>query len=321
MTGFVDVLLRSLILAAQAMAVGGVVFALWTLRPPLGRGAELARAWALVATGAGTLVVAQSLSALTQLVALDGTARLGDVLATGYFRVSAGRVAAALGLLGAALALRRHARALPYGTPTRARALAVAAAAALVLLAPWTSHAAARVGGRWLLLTLDATHQVAAWIWIGGLAQLVVAAACRGAEAWPAALLGRFSALALASVSVLVLAGGGLSLLYIDGLGALLGTAYGVMVLTKVALLGSLLALGALNFFVVRRLTRGGVAAPARLRRFVEVELGLGLTVLGAAASLTSLPPAVDVVADRATFAEVGSRFVPRWPTLRSSSR
>jgi putative copper resistance protein D len=89
------------------------------------------------------------------------------------------------------------------------------------------------------------------------------------------------------------------------------------MVMTKAALLAALLVLGALNFFVVRRLARG-VAAPLRLRRFVEVELGLGLTVLGAAASLTSLPPAVDVVADRATFAEVGSRFTPRWPSFSS---
>ena len=62
MTGFVDVLLRSLILAAQAAGVGGVVFALWTLRGPAGRGADLARAWTLVAAGAVTLLIAQSLS-------------------------------------------------------------------------------------------------------------------------------------------------------------------------------------------------------------------------------------------------------------------
>ena len=56
-----------------------------------------------------------------------------------------------------------------------------------------------------------------------------------------------------------------------------------------------------------------------RLVRFVEVELGLGLTVLFAAASLTSLPPAVDVAAaDRATVAEVAARFVPTAPRLTS---
>ena len=305
MTGFVDVLLRSLILAAQAVSVGGVVFALWTLR---GRGADLARAWTLVAAGAGALAVAQSLSAFTQVVALEGTARAGDLVTTAYFRVSAARVLAALALLGAALVLRR-------GTSPGARATAVAAAAALALLAPGTSHAAARVSGRSWLLIIDAVHQVAAWIWIGGLAHLVAVAARGGAETWPAPLLRRFSTQALVSVGALVLAGGALSFAYIDGLGGLLGTAYGVMVMTKAVLLGALLALGALNFWVVRRLAG---ATPLRLRRFVEVELGLGLTVLGAAASLTSLPPAVDVVADRATFAEVAGRFVPRWPTLRS---
>ena len=311
MTGFIDVLLRTLILAAQAMVVGGVAFALWTLRPPLARGADLARVWTLVAAGAGALVAAQLLSALTQLIALDGTARLPDLVTTSYFRVSAARAASGLCVLGAALALRRGA-----GGP--ARAIAVTGVVALALLAPWTSHAAARVGGRWPLLLLDAIHQIAAWIWIGGLAHLVVVAARGAAQAWPAALLKRFSALALTSVSVLVLAGAGLSFAYIDGLGALLGTAYGVMVLTKAVLLCVLLLLGVLNFFVVRRLARGGVGAPLRLRRFVEVELGLGLTVLGAAASLTSLPPAVDVVADRATLAEVAGPFIPHWPTLSS---
>ena len=313
MTGFVDVLLRSLILAAQAAGVGGVVFALWTLRASAGRGADLVRAWTLVAAGAGILVIAQSLSALTQVIALEGTARLGDLVVTAYFRVSAARVFAALVLFAGAWRLRRVAPTLPTG----ARAAVIAAAAALVLLAPWTSHAAARVGGRFTLLALDAVHQVAAWIWIGGLAQLVAVAARGSAATWPPRLLQRFSTQALVSVIALVLAGGALSLLYIDGPRALFGTAYGVMVMTKAALLAALLVLGALNFFVVRRLARGATA-PLRLRRFVEVELGLGLTVLGAAASLTSLPPAVDVVADRATFSEVGIRFTPRWPTFSS---
>jgi putative copper resistance protein D len=48
------------------------------------------------------------------------------------------------------------------------------------------------------------------------------------------------------------------------------------------------------------------------------VELGLGVTVLFAAASLTSLPPAVDVTADRATPAEVRARFAPASPRLTS---
>jgi copper resistance protein D len=311
-TGFVDVLLRSLILAAQAVTVGGVVWTLWVLRPPVGRDLDFARAWTLIAAGAFVLAGAQTVSALLQLSAAGGGEwRAADALATVYVRVAMVRVAAALALLGAAVALRRR-------RSRGACAIALVAVATLALVASGTSHAAARVHGRAALLALDAIHQIAVWIWVGGLAHLVAGAVRARAEGWPAALLRRFSTLAMASVAVLVAAGVGLTLVYIDGLPALLGTAYGVMVLTKGLLLGVLLLLGAFNFLAVRRLTRDGGVSPLRLRRFVEVELGLGLTVLGAAASLTSLPPAVDVVADRATYAEVGGRFTPRWPTLRS---
>src|SRR5439155_1362208 len=99
---------------------------------------------------------------------------------------------------------------------------------------------------------------------------------------------------------------------------ALLGTSYGVMVLAKVAVLGGLLFLGAANFVAVRRLPEESAVSLARMRRFVEVEVGLGLTVLFVAASLTSLPPAQDVVAERAPLAEVAVRFTPRWPALTS---
>jgi putative copper resistance protein D len=98
----------------------------------------------------------------------------------------------------------------------------------------------------------------------------------------------------------------------------MVGTAYGLMVMTKAAMLGLLLIFGALNFFVVRRLPPDTARAPLRLRRYIEVEFGLGLTVLFAAASLTSLPPAIDVVADRATPSEVLTRFIPRVPRLSS---
>jgi putative copper resistance protein D len=126
----------------------------------------------------------------------------------------------------------------------------------------------------------------------------------------------RFSAVAVVAVGALVAGGLGLSIAYVDGPGGLAGTSYGLMVLTKGVLLGGLLALGGLNFRALR--ARWDEASSVRLRRLVEVELGVGLTVLFAAASLTSLPPAIDVVADRATPAEVLTRFTPRWPSLSS---
>ncbi|HEV8616101.1 MAG TPA: CopD family protein [Methylomirabilota bacterium] len=317
MAGFIDVLLRGLILSGQAIAVGGIVFMLWVIRPASGidGGAERARrVLRLAAAGALAVAAGQALALLVQLIALadGGPWPLREVAATLFFRVSLGRIVTAVALAVTALVLRRDPR------DRRWSAVAVLLAALLAVLASWTSHAAARPGSRALLLAADAIHQSAAFVWIGGLAHLLVAVLRERDAAWPPAQLARFSALALVSVGTLVAAGVGLSIGYIDGVLAFVGTAYGVMVLTKVVLLALLLLLGALNFRAVRRLDPGRPVTQPRLRRFVEVELGLGFTVLFAAASLTSLPPAIDVVADRATPAEVGTRFTPRLPTLVS---
>jgi putative copper resistance protein D len=316
--GFVDVLLRGLALCGQAVAVGGVVFGWALLRPALARrpalGALLGRSLAATATGAAVVAGAQALSLGVQLVALaaDGGWPLREILATTYFRAAVVRIlACALLLVGCAVLRRRAGVGAGW-------LLQLVAVAGLALAAAWTSHAAARVGPRALLLALDALHQLAAGVWIGGLAQLLVLAWGRSAPPWPAPLLKRFSATALAAVAVLVAAGGGLALAYMDGPRALLGTSYGLMVGSKAAILAGLILLGALNFFAVRRLPDAADVAPLRLRRFVEVEFGLGATVLFVAASLTSLPPAVDVVAERATFAEVLGRVTPKPPTLAS---
>jgi putative copper resistance protein D len=114
---------------------------------------------------------------------------------------------------------------------------------------------------------------------------------------------------------------------YVGAWGGLVGTGYGVMVLTKVALLACAMVLGGLNFLLLRRgglpLRRGGgdrgaAAVAARVPALIEAEVGFGITLLLAAASLTSLPPSVDVVADRATPAEVAARFRPAMPRLTS---
>jgi putative copper resistance protein D len=52
------------------------------------------------------------------------------------------------------------------------------------------------------------------------------------------------------------------------------------------------------------------------LRRFAEVEAGIGFTVILAAASLTSTPPAVDVREGRVTLPEIAQRMRPVWPLM-----
>ena len=57
-----------------------------------------------------------------------------------------------------------------------------------------------------------------------------------------------------------------------------------------------------------------------RLRRFSEAEIGLGITAILAAASLTSQPPAVDLVRDRLSTHEIVARMHWESPRLTSPS-
>jgi len=317
--GFVDVLLRGLALCGQALAVGGVLFAALLLRPALRESAaargHLVKSLALTAAGAMVVAGAQALSLAVQLSVLgDATAGwpLAEIVGTSYFRAGLARILACAGLVAGCMALWRRPERLGWWVALAGFAVLLGAGSA------WTSHAAGRLGPRAVLLILDALHQLAAGAWIGGLLHLTVSALSRAEVAWSVPLLKRFSTVSLVAVATLVVAGVGLTLSYVDGPQAFLGTSYGVMILTKVTVLGGLLVLGAANFFAVRRLSEGSPVLLARLRRFVEVEFGLGATVLFVAASLTSLPPARDVVVERAPLAEVGVRFTPRWPALTS---
>ena len=319
MAGFIDVILRGAILVFASLVLGGVVWTRWVLRAEPHAKPAPATALALrgVALAAAAAAVAQTSTLLVALSEVGGVAGpegwpLGAFFATTFARAAVLRVALALAIGALAVTLARRA-----AGPVAWNALG-GLALAFVVTSAVLSHAVARVESRATLIVLDALHQVAAAVWIGGLAHLTLWAVRRGDEAPPAAgaaLLKRFSNLALASVITLLVAGVVLSWLYVGDLAAYVGTAYGVMVLSKAILLAAILALGAANLRAVRSAT---AAAGPRVLRFVEVELGLGLTVLFAAASLTSLPPAVDVAADRATVAEVAARFVPTPPRLTS---
>jgi putative copper resistance protein D len=73
-----------------------------------------------------------------------------------------------------------------------------------------------------------------------------------------------------------------------------------------------------MNFLAVERLRTDPSASINRLRRFAEVEIGIGLAIFFAAASLTSVPPAIDLTQDRVTLAEIAQRNTPRLPRLVS---
>jgi putative copper resistance protein D len=93
-----------------------------------------------------------------------------------------------------------------------------------------------------------------------------------------------------------------------------------VLVAAKTYLLLTMLLLGASNQRLLRSgSAHGSTGLPVRVRRFSEVEIGLGLTALLAAASLTSQAPAIDLSQqDRLGAHEIVERL--RWKTPRLTS-
>jgi putative copper resistance protein D len=316
MAGFIDVLLRGLALVCASLALGGVAWVRLVLRAEPHAKPDAATRLALRVVAAGALgVTATQLALMTVALGALAETHGGWPLAL-YLDTSFARMAILRGALGVAVAClvlaaaRRPAGTLLWQGIGVGATLLVGASALL-------SHAIARVDDRALLVVLDAVHQVAAAVWVGGLAHLVIyAAAARrgGVTDGGGALTRRFSRLALVSVATLSGAGVGLTLAYVGDPAALIGTAYGVMIVSKVLLFAAALAFAAANLGLARQAAGPG----GRLGRYVEIELGLAVTVLFAAASLTSLPPSVDVREDRATVAEVTARFAPAMPRLVS---
>jgi len=182
-------------------------------------------------------------------------------------------------------------------------------------------HGASRLHAAAALTLLTVAHQAGATTWAGGLVHLVAQRlGGRGdagwARAWPD-LLARFSPLAIASVSLLVATGAALVWPYVGTVGALVGTPYGVMILSKAALLAAALLLARTSYLAARawRLRGDRSAADARVPPRLEAEMGAVLAALLAAAALTSQPPAADV-RERPSPREVAAAFAPKRPQL-----
>jgi putative copper resistance protein D len=79
-----------------------------------------------------------------------------------------------------------------------------------------------------------------------------------------------------------------------------------------------LLGLGYGNYRIVEALRSNPKTSVNRLKRFAEVEIGIGFSLFFAAASLTSVPPAIDLTEDRVSFQEIIERNTPTWPRLAS---
>jgi len=308
--GFLSVLFRGATLTFQSLAIGGIVFLILVVRRVNENSAALQQACLRWIRRAAIALAAMQISyVLANSIILRQSAdmSLGEVAGANFV------LAGAIGVVSAftVIALTAARRSTGYTD-------LLLPAAAIVTSSVMTSHSMARLEYRAPLVAFTALHQAATAVWLGGLPYLLIAIRRAPAADFARQLSARFSQLALVSVAVLASAGLLLSFAYVGSFKAVYGTSYGAMVATKVLLFGLLLFLGALNFQLVRRGPASSILAS--LKRFGEAEIGIGITVILTAASLTSLPPAADLTDDCVTGQEIFARMSPRSPRFASPS-
>jgi len=312
--GFLAIMLRGVVVAAQSITLGGIAFLVLLALPLRGELGAVApvivarvRRWIGLAAVAVVIVQALRLGVATSTLAETTGLALTGLWGADYFTAGVLSMAAALLV---AVASRS-------GTKGAVASLLLGGAG-LLLSSALTSHAAARFDDRLSLGLAGALHQLGAAIWIGGLPFFLFALARTEGTSGMGAVSRRYSLMSMGSVAAILASGVAFAFGYFDSPEAVWGTAYGVMVSTKVVLFASLLLFGLANYRLVERLRRDPATPAVRLRRFAEVELGIGLTIFFAAASLTSLPPAIDLVQGRVTLTEITARLVPQAPLLVS---
>lgn len=201
--------------------------------------------------------------------------------------------------------------ATPVGAALSRRALAIAAAVGLVLMAHGrgrlrrpllalagvasalamlvhvgAGHAAAGEGA-WVRVGTQWVHVVAASVWLGGLAALLVGV--RGdPDEERARAVARFSAVAAFALAAVALTGVLRVAHEVGGWGPLITTGYGRLTLVKAALLVGLGILGARNRY---RNVPNARTSLGGLRRLGRVELAVAVVAVGAGAALASFVP------------------------------
>ena len=305
---FLSVLLRGMTLAFEALTVGGVIFVMAVTGMTSSN--ELARRLSR------PLVLFSAFLAATQVLVVGTTSAIlmnsadltwAEVRGANYC-IAGATVITGAALVGGFAGARRAKFAWPGGC-------------ILILFGTvMTSHSMGRLEYRGALAFLTLVHHAAGAAWIGGLPYLLSALRKTSSREIAQSITSRFSRMAMIAVPVLFGAGTGMALLYVGNPGALTGTTYGIMLSSKMMMTTLLVLLGALNLKIVRAVRAGGSNDLLPLRRFGEVEVGIGFTVLLAAASLTSVPPAVDVTWGRVTIPEIVDRMKPEWPRMQTPS-
>jgi putative copper resistance protein D len=298
-------LLRAANLAFEALLLGGIAYLLAIARPAQASARVEAFCFRGIRWAALSLIAAELVTVILSSASLlgDSDLHLRDLFSAKFF--AAGLSAALLAML------------LWFCARRKATTLMIPLSLLLLIATVSTSHAAARMDHRLLLALATALHHVGTATWIGAMPFLLISLARADSVAEARTMARRYSQMALLSVAVLVLAGIYMAWFYVGAWNGLYGTSYGLLLLAKIYLLLVMLLMGSGNWIMVRRLETDPQPLLARLRRFAEAEVGLGFTVILAAASMSAQPPAVDVT-DRVSLQQIAARMHPEIPRMTS---
>lgn len=121
-----------------------------------------------------------------------------------------------------------------------------------------TSHSGALNENVWQAVAVDLAHVLAAGVWGGGLLLLIASWRRINTHEQRVTLFVNFSTLAAFALAILFLTGGYLGWKHVGNWTQLVGTAYGLILLVKMALLVPILVIAGYNLLVMRkRLERG----------------------------------------------------------------
>lgn len=305
---------RIALFAGLFFGIGGAVFAAW-IAPAGARAPARAALAAAFLLGLAAAPLSLGLQGLDALGAPLGRLDEPVVWATGFstrygLTVPAALTALALGLVALAAlpgpavgAASRPAAAIRRRTAARILAAVAVVTAGGGLAA---SGHAANAEPHWLTRPAVFLHTAAVALWIGALAPLAVLLARRGEGDGAAAALARFSRWIPVALGPLLAAGVVLACVQVEAPAALWSTAYGGVLLVKLALVAGLLGLAAWNRLgLTRPALAGEPAARRRLVRSIAAEAGLALAILAVAALWRFTPPPRALAAAAAMPAEI----------------
>ncbi len=325
---FLDSLIGGVDLTFYSLAVGGLFWGIFILRPWDPKASYnnklLEKSVRLTYLGARTLVITQLAKIVLKIWLMTATLDRWPFPAFAHTtQFQAGLVRA---LFAMALAfyihkwLRNDFRSKQYWLNSLLLALP------MVISGAWLVHGASRLEDRGLLMSFTVIHQVSAAVWVGSVFQLLSVWRLKKKqqikeELW-SVLLWRFSPMGIGAVLALLVSGLPIALYYINTWNGFIGTGYGNLLLVKILMMIIALTFAAMNRRAVHDyfLTGNSHAVNFRVPYYIEAETLVLITLLFTAASLASQPPAVDIPHLTASWQEVLQTFAPRVPRITSPS-